>query len=102
MAVYHQESYQVFLNLAYLCLKKIVLLHKYALKEWTLLGLYAELQKAGFMGSAEPDFFQILRQICPVFRQNFTKFYQILPKFTKVYKSLLILPNLTNILPNFT
>ena len=62
----------------------------------------AELQKAGSMGSAEPDFFQILRQICPVFRQNLTKFYQSLPKFTKAYQSLPILPNLTNILPNFT
>ena len=32
---------------------------------------YAELQKAGSMGSAEPNFFQILRQICPVFRPKF-------------------------------
>ena len=28
-----------------------------------------ELQKVGSLGSAEPDFFQILRQICLVFRQ---------------------------------
>ena len=61
-----------------------------------------ELQKAGSLGSAEPNFFQILCQICPVFRQNLTKFYQTLQKLTKVYQSLPTLPNLTNILPNFT
>ena len=46
------------------------------------------MQKAGSMGSAEPDFFQILRQICSVFRQisKFTKAYQSLPKFTNFTK----------------
>ena len=33
------------------------------------LGPRAELQKASFTSSAELDFFQIFRQICPVFRQ---------------------------------
>ena len=36
------------------------------------------------------NFFQILRQICPVFRQRFTK-------FTKFYQSLPPLPNLSNL-----
>ena len=31
----------------------------------------AEFQKAGSTGSAEPDFFQTFRQICPVFWQFF-------------------------------
>ena len=39
----------------------------------------AELEKAGSTGSAEPNFFQILRQICPVFRHIF-------PKLTKIEK----------------
>ena len=56
-----------------------------------------ELQKAVSMGSTELDFFQILRQIYTVFRQNHTKFYQMLPKFTKAYQSLPTIPNLTNI-----
>ena len=30
-------------------------------------------EKAGAMGSAEPNFSQILRHICPVFRQFLTK-----------------------------
>ena len=42
-----------------------------------------ELEKAGSMGSAEPNIFQILRQICFSFRKIFNKFYQSLPKFTK-------------------
>ena len=32
-------------------------------------GAVADLQKAGSTGSAEPNFFQILRQICLVFRE---------------------------------
>ena len=31
--------------------------------------MLSELQKAGSKGSAEPNFFEIFRQICPVFRQ---------------------------------
>ena len=45
-------------------------------------------KKAGSTGSAEPNFFQILRQICPVFRQIITK----LIKFDKIS---------TKILPDF-
>ena len=41
----------------------------------------AELEKAGFTGSAEPNFFQILCQICPVFRHIF-------PKLTKLNNEL--------------
>ena len=69
------------------------------------------LEKAGSTSSAEPDFFQILCLICPIFHQivtKFTIFYRILPKsnkfhrfiksyqiFTKCYQILLkILPNL--------
>ena len=39
--------------------------------------LSAEMEKAGSTGSAEPDFFQILRQFFPVLGQHFTKFYNI-------------------------
>ena len=54
--------------------------------------LLPELEKAGSKGSAKPNFFQILRQICPVYHQintKFTKFYLLLPKiikFTKIFK----------------
>ena len=64
---------------------------------------------------SEPNCFQILRQIWPVFRQilsNYTKFHQILPKklsnFTKFIKFYQILPNfffshsLLKSLQNFT
>ena len=47
---------------------------------------WAELEKAGSMGSAEPNFFQILRQICPVFRQIVTKFTKFNKKISKFYK----------------
>ena len=61
----------------------------------------AELEKAG---SAEPHFFQILRHICPAFRQIFTKSSQILSNFTKFYKIFKcspILPNFIKFLPKF-
>ena len=67
--------------------------------------MVARLGKAGSMGSAEPDFFQILCQICPFFATflpNFTTAYQNLPKFTKVYQIYQILPNCYHSVPNFT
>ena len=49
------------------------------------------LEKAGSTGSAEPVFFQILRQICLVFRQFLTKSYHISQFFFKVYQIYQIL-----------
>ena len=64
--------------------------------------MQSDLEKTGFRGSAEPYFSQILRQICPLFRNIFTKLYQSLPKLTKVYQSLQNLPNFTNFLQKLT
>ena len=47
--------------------------------------LRPELEKAGSMGSAEPDFFlQILRELVPFFHNDITKFYQALIFFCNI------------------
>ena len=51
-------------------------------------GLYptldAELEKAGSLDFAEPDFLKIRRKISPVFHQIFIKFYNILQNVTNL------------------
>ena len=67
--------------------------------KWFVIHM-SELENAGSTGSAEPDFLKILRQICPVFCNFFTIFYQIfqfLPKFTKAYQIYQILANLNQV-----
>ena len=65
----------------------------------------AELEKAGSTGFAEHNFFRfsaISVLFSAIFFPNHSKFDQISPNFTKVYKSLHNLPNFTKFLPNFT
>ena len=50
--------------------------------------IVAELEKVGSTSTAEPNFFQIFRHICPVFRQNFTKSYLIWSNLNKFYESI--------------
>ena len=63
----------------------------------------SELQKAGATGYAEPNFFYILCQICPVFRQSVTKFYKTLPNITYFTDFTNLLQNVlfTQIFPQF-
>ena len=80
----------LFAVLSFICLPTVL-----CTPDFWMIGspMSAELQKASFTSSAEFDFFQILRPICPVFLQIFTKFKKKLPNFTIFYQIFQILPN---------